>query len=60
MDGVPLAPYIQQDAQFFGYEAEIEFLLGSTDGSDWELRLLTDYVRGKSIASEKLASRRSE
>ncbi len=48
MDGVPLAPYIQQDAQFFGYEAEIEFLLGSTDGSDWELRLFTDYVRGKS------------
>jgi len=45
-DGLPLAPYIQQDAKFYGYEAEIEFPLGPV-GSAWDLRLFTDYVRAK-------------
>ncbi|HZD52511.1 MAG TPA: TonB-dependent receptor [Woeseiaceae bacterium] len=42
-DGLPLTPYVQQDAEFYGYEAEI----GLPFGTDWNLRLFTDYVRGK-------------
>jgi iron complex outermembrane recepter protein len=52
VDGFPLAPYVQQDAEFYGYEAEIEFPLGSASGSDWDLRLFTDYVRGKTVGGD--------
>lgn len=52
VDGFPLAPYVQQDAEFYGYEAEIEFPLGPASGSDWDLRLFTDYVRGKTVGSD--------
>jgi len=46
-DGFPLAPYIQRDARFYGYEAEVEFPLRTSVDSNWDLRVFTDYVRGK-------------
>jgi iron complex outermembrane receptor protein len=42
-DGLPLTPYVQRDAEFYGYEAELELSMRP----DWALRLFTDYVRGK-------------
>lgn len=45
-DRLPLTPYVQQDAEFYGFEAAIELPLSSQ--SDWSTRFFTDYVRGKS------------
>ena len=45
-DGLPLTPYQQADAEFYGIEAEVIMGLGGAD-SGYELRLFTDYVRGK-------------
>lgn len=42
-DGLPVAQYTQADAEFYGYEAELELTLPH----DLALRLFTDYVRGK-------------
>jgi iron complex outermembrane receptor protein len=42
-DGLPVAVYTQADAEFYGYEAELELALPR----DLALRLFTDYVRGK-------------
>lgn len=52
VDGLPLTPYVQQDAEFYGYEAEVEFPLGSADNKNWNLRLFTDYVRGESAGND--------
>lgn len=43
--GLPLTPYVQQDARFYGYEAEIEVQLGQSSG--WSTRWFTDYVRAR-------------
>jgi iron complex outermembrane recepter protein len=45
-DGLPLAPYLQADAEFYGIEAELMLALAGPDAG-WNLRLFTDYVRGK-------------
>ena len=45
-DGLPVAPYRQQDADFYGYEAEVTLALGGS-ASPWDMRMFTDYVRGK-------------
>jgi iron complex outermembrane receptor protein len=42
-DGLPVAVYRQMDADLYGFEAEVEVAV--TDG--WNVRLFTDYVRGK-------------
>ena len=39
--------YLQGGAKFHGFEAEVEFPLWSQGGDHLELRLATDYVRGK-------------
>lgn len=45
-DGLPLANYLQRDAEFYGYEAELLFTVSGAEG-EWDSRLFTDYVRGK-------------
>ena len=42
-DGLPLAIYQQQDAEFFGYEAELVLTPGGA-GSPWAFRVFTDLV----------------
>lgn len=46
-DGLPVFQYVQQDAEFYGLEAEIEFPLYESDGGALHARLGGDYVRGK-------------
>lgn len=50
-DGLPLSLYRQQDAQFFGFEAEMthQFERGA---SPWSVRLLFDHVRGKTDSTD--------
>ena len=50
-DGLPLTPYAQQGAEFYGYEAELEVPLGG-DYAAWNIRLFTDYVRGKASSGD--------
>ena len=45
-DGLPLAIYQQQDAEFYGYEAEIRFSPTGAD-SPWGVRLFSDLVRAR-------------
>jgi len=45
-DGLPLTPYVQADAKFYGIEAEVVLALAGPDAG-WSLRLFSDYVRGK-------------
>jgi iron complex outermembrane receptor protein len=42
-DGFPLAPYVQEDARFYGLEAELTF---SPRESPWQARVFADMVRG--------------
>ena len=46
-DGLPVAEYVQDDAIFYGYEAEVETHLAKTAYGDLDLRLWTDIVRGE-------------
>jgi iron complex outermembrane recepter protein len=46
-DGLPVYQYLQADAEFYGFEAEIEFPLAKLAGGALEGRLGADYVRGK-------------
>ena len=46
IDGLPVTPYLQADTEFYGIEAELLLALAGPD-SGWNLRLFTDYVRGK-------------
>jgi iron complex outermembrane receptor protein len=43
VDGLPLTPYLQEDATFHGIEAEVSTRLGE----HWDVRAFGDYVRGK-------------
>lgn len=43
VDELPLTPYLQEDAKFYGVEAEVTAALGS----GWDMRAFADYVRGK-------------
>ncbi|MEM7611042.1 MAG: TonB-dependent receptor [Pseudomonadota bacterium] len=45
-DGLPVAVYVQEDAQFYGFEAEFDIRPLGVD-SPWSINLLADYVRGK-------------
>jgi iron complex outermembrane recepter protein len=46
-DGLPVYQYLQADAEFYGFEAEIEFPLVETAAGVLEGRIGADYVRGK-------------
>jgi iron complex outermembrane receptor protein len=46
-DDLPVYEYRQQDADFFGFEGEIELALGALAGGGVTGRLLADYVRGR-------------
>ena len=46
-DDLPVAQYVQDDAVFYGYEAEVETHIARTSRGDLDLRLWSDYVRGK-------------
>jgi iron complex outermembrane receptor protein len=44
---LPVVQYTQAAAKLYGYEAEVMIPLGSGAEHDFELRLASDYVRGK-------------
>jgi iron complex outermembrane receptor protein len=46
-DGLPVAEYLQQDARFWGLEAEVTAGLGDFGGFDMSGRLFADYVRAE-------------
>ena len=46
-DDLPVFAYVQNDATFHGFEAELTIPLFETDASHLDLRLASDYVRGK-------------
>ena len=46
-DELPVALYVQDDAIFFGYEAELFLPVFGVFAGDFETRLWSDYVRGK-------------
>jgi len=50
-DGLPLTLYQQADAEFYGMEAEVVTGLGGAD-SGYQLRVFSDYVRGKTDADD--------
>jgi iron complex outermembrane receptor protein len=46
-DGLPVFNYVQDDASFWGFEAELTIPLFETDDSHFDLRIASDYVRGE-------------
>lgn len=46
-DDLPVFVYLQQGAKFHGFEAELNVPLIDSDGQHLEVRLASDYVRGK-------------
>lgn len=46
-DDLPVFAYLQDGAKFHGFEAELNVPLIDSDGQHLELRLASDYVRGK-------------
>lgn len=46
-DDLPVFAYVQDDASFHGFEAELTIPLFENDTSHLDLRLASDYVRGK-------------
>jgi len=47
-EDLPIFEYLQAGAKLYGYEAEVIFpLLAATSANSLELRLVSDYVRGK-------------
>ena len=46
-DDLPVVNYVQQDAQFLGFESEASFPLAEFAGGQLSARLLADYVRGR-------------
>ncbi len=51
-DGLPVAFYRQADAEFYGYEAAVEFHFARGAESGWNLRLFSDYVRGRTDTAD--------
>lgn len=52
---LPIFNYLQGGAKLYGYEAEVMFpLLAAGSGTSLELRLVSDYVRGKLDNGENL------
>lgn len=50
-DGLPLAIYQQQDAEFYGYEAELNWSPTGAD-SPWGVRVFSDLVRARASGSD--------
>jgi len=46
-DDLPVFNYLQADARFYGFEAEITIPVLSGESGNLDLRLASDYVRGK-------------
>jgi iron complex outermembrane receptor protein len=46
-DDLPVFAYVQGDAKFHGFEAELTIPLFEDEGSHLDLRLASDYVRGE-------------
>lgn len=46
-DGLPVFRYAQGDATLYGFEGEVTFPLLRQDGGAFEMRLASDYVRGR-------------
>lgn len=46
-DDLPVVNYVQDDASFHGFEAELTIPLFKDDASHLDLRLASDYVRGE-------------
>jgi len=46
-DDLPVFVYVQGEARFHGFEAELTIPLFEADGSHLDLRLASDYVRGE-------------
>lgn len=53
-ENLPIYRYAQSAARLYGYEAEITFPLVATVGHELELRLASDFVRGKLDDGENL------
>lgn len=49
LDGLPVYVYGQADARFYGFEGELTLPVGEIEGGQVELRLASDYVRGKLV-----------
>ncbi len=47
-DGLPVALYVQEDADIQGFEAEVEVPVAER----WNVRLFTDYVQGETDADD--------
>lgn len=46
-EGLPVFRYMQSDAEFYGLEGEITVPVYRGSGSEFEIRLASDYVRGR-------------
>lgn len=53
-DGLPVAQYSQQDAEFLGFEAAVTFPLWSSEALTNDLRLFGDYVEAELSDGSKL------
>lgn len=53
-EALPVYAYLQGGAKLYGYEAEVIVPLLASDSHDLELRLASDYVRGKLDNGENL------
>lgn len=53
-DGLPVAQYAQQDAEFLGFEAAVTFPLWNTEDLINDLRLFADYVQAELGDGSKL------
>jgi iron complex outermembrane receptor protein len=47
LDGLPVFVYVQEDAEFYGLEAELEFPLAETRAGGLHARVGGDWVRGR-------------
>lgn len=47
LDGLPVFRYAQADAEFYGFEGEITVPIYEHNGNELEIRLASDYVRGR-------------
>lgn len=46
-DGLPVFEYTQADAEFYGFEAELTLPVASAGAGELDVRLASDYVRGR-------------
>lgn len=53
-DELPAFAYTQADAEFYGFEAELTIPVARSRAGDFEIRLASDYVRGRLEQGEDL------